>query len=223
LPRTTFPKTPPARRARERGNTMLESALIIVPMLAIFLGIIDVSLVVFIQSTLNSATREGTRFAITYSSSYNGNSCATSEAACIAQVVQYNAVGLPSGLASNYITVNYFVANNLTTPVMSCSNGTCTTNSICGPSFNAGCTNGSLNITISNTTYSANGTATTTNQVVNYVNAPGNVVQVAVNAYPWNWLVPMPGIMAGTGVTMNAQSVDVLGALAPGTSVPPSP
>src|SRR5271156_4429757 len=124
MPRTTLPQTSPARRTRERGNTMLESALILLPLLAILLGIIDVSLVVYIQSTLTSASREGTRFAITYSSSYNGNSCATSQAACIAQVVQYNAVGLPAGLSSSYITVNYFVANNLITPVMSCTNGT---------------------------------------------------------------------------------------------------
>lgn len=211
------------KRAKQRGNAILEGALIFLPMLAFFLGIVDVSLAVFIQSTLTTATREGARFAITYGSSYNGNSCATSQAACIAQVVQYNAVGLPSGLASSYITVNYFVANNLTTPVMSCNSGTCTTNSICGPNNNSACTNGSLNITITNTTYQANGTAVVNNETVNYVNSPGNVVQVSVAGYPWNWLIPLKGYSAGTGISLSAQSVDVLGGLAVGSSIPPNP
>lgn len=199
------------KRAGERGNTMLESALILLPLLAIFLGIIDVSLVVFIQSTLTTSTREGTRFAITYGSSYNGSSCATSQATCIAQVVQNNAIGLPAGLASSYITVNYYTAQNLSTPVMACNSGVCTTNSICGASSNSACTNGTMNVTLSN------------GVVVNYVNQPGNIVEVTVANYPWNWLIPMPGFSAGTGVTLNAGSVDVLGGLAVGSSIPPNP
>lgn len=194
------------RRASERGNAMLESALILLPMLAIFLGIVDVSLGIYIQSTLSAATREGTRYAITYNSS-----CAGSQAACIAQVVQNNAIGLPAGLASSYITVNYYTTNNLSTPVMSCSNGTCTTNNVCGSGNNTACTNGSMNVTLSN------------GNIVNYVNQPDNVVQVVVAGYPWNWLVPMPGFSAGTGITLRATSVDVLGGLAAGTTNPPTP
>src|ERR1700722_15739585 len=74
------------RRARQRGNAILEGALIFLPMLAFFLGIIDVSLAIFIQSTLTTAAREGTRFAITYSPSYNGTSCVASESTCINSV-----------------------------------------------------------------------------------------------------------------------------------------
>src|SRR5260370_32802858 len=85
----------PAGHSGERGNAILEAALIFLPMMAIFLGIVDVSLAVFIQSTLTSATRDGARFAITYRPTYNGNSCSISHAACIAQVVQNNAIGLP--------------------------------------------------------------------------------------------------------------------------------
>jgi len=194
------------RRARERGNTMVESALILLPMLAMFLGIVDVAFGIYIQSTLSEATREGTRYAITYPSS-----CVGSQAACIATVVQNNAIGLPAGLASSYITVNYYTTNNLTTPVYSCSNGSCTTNSICGSGGTSACTNGSMDVTLSN------------GNVVNYVNAPGNVVQVAVAAYPWNWMIPMPGFSAGTGITLKAASVDVLGGLAVGTTNPPTP
>jgi Flp pilus assembly protein TadG len=197
-------RTPsPRRLARQSGNAMLEAALIFLPMMAMFLGIVDVSLAVYIQSTLTSATREGTRWAITFQPSYNGASC-TSQATCIEQVVQNYAVGVPGGLASSYITVNYYTANDLTNPVEACTNGTCST-AVCTV---ATCT---LPQTLSNGT------------VVNYANQPGNIVQVVVASYPWNWLMPMPGFTAGTSVTLGANSLDVLGALAVGTSVPPSP
>ena len=71
----------PTRRASEGGNTMVEAALVFIPMMIFLLGIVDVSLSVYIQSTLTTAAREGTRFAITYSASYNGN-CSTRKAGC---------------------------------------------------------------------------------------------------------------------------------------------
>ena len=194
------------RRAKQRGNAILEGALIFLPMLAMFLGIVDVSFAIYIQSTLSSAVRAGSRYAITFNSS-----CTGSQAACVAQVVQNSAVGLPAGLASSYITVNYYTTNNLSTPVMSCSNGTCTTNSVCGPSNNSACTNGSMDVTLSN------------GLIVNYANQPGNPVQVSVTGYPWNWMVPMPGFSAGTGITLQASSLDVLGGLAVGVTTPPTP
>jgi Flp pilus assembly protein TadG len=192
------------RHARQSGNAILEGALILLPMLALFLGIIDISFAVFIQSTLTSAAREGTRFAITYGSSFNGNSCATSQAACDAAVVQFNAVGLPHGLASSYITVNYYTTNDLSHPVEACSNGSCST-AVCTVST---CT---LPQTLSNGT------------VVNYANQPGNVVQIVIAGFPWNWMAPMKGYYAGSGLTLGASSVDVLGGLAVGVSVPPNP
>ena len=197
-------RPPSARRAaRQNGNAMLEAALIFLPMMAMFLGIVDVSLAVYIQSTLTSAAREGTRWAITFQPSYNGTTC-TSQATCITQVVQNYAVGVPGGLASSYITVNYYTANDLTNPVEACNSGSCST-SVCTVST---CT---LPQTLTN------------NTIVNYANQPGNVVEVVVANYPWNWLMPLPGFTAGNSVTLGADSIDVLGALAVGTSQPPSP
>jgi Flp pilus assembly protein TadG len=187
------------RVKRQSGNAMLEAALIFLPMIAIFLGIIDVSLAVYVQSTLTAAAREGARFAITFQSSDPyGDSCATSQATCIATVVQNYAVGLPGGLPSADITVNYYTANDLTNPVEICNSGTCTQSGV-------------LPQTLSN------------GKVVTYANQPGNVVEVVVANYPWNWLIPMPGFTAGKGITLGAASMDVLGALAVGTSVPPNP
>jgi Flp pilus assembly protein TadG len=182
----------------ERGSAMLEAALILLPMMALMFGLVDISLAVFIQSTLTSATREGARFATTFQNSYNGNSCVSSQATCIAQVVQYNAFGFLSGANANYITVNYYTANSLSTPVESCNAGTCTLS-------------GTLPQTLSN------------GVVVKFVNQPGNIVQVVVAGFPWNWLVPLRGFSAGTSITLGAASTDVLGALAVGATTPPNP
>jgi Flp pilus assembly protein TadG len=199
--KTLTPRNGVVRRARQRGNAILEGALIFLPMLAFFFGIIDVSLGIFVQSTLTTATREGTRFAVTYSSTYNGTSCVASQSTCIDAVVQNNAVGLPYGLNTSYITVNYYTANDLANPVMACNSGTCST-SVC---------------TVSTCQLPQTLTSGT---IVTYANEPGNIVEVVIAGYPWNWLVPIPGFSAGTGVTLGARSVDVLGGLAVGTTAP---
>jgi Flp pilus assembly protein TadG len=191
----------PTRRRGERGNAMVETALVFIPMLAMFFGIVDVSMVVFLQNTLMHATREGTRFGITFSSSYNGNSCATSEAACITSVVQTNAFGFLAGTKANLITVNYYTANDLTNPIETCNAGTCTQN-------------GTLPQTLSNGT------------VVNYVNQPGNIVEVVVANYPWTWIFPVSATgfaLTSNSVNLGASSMNVLGGLAVGTTVPPNP
>jgi Flp pilus assembly protein TadG len=180
---------------------MVETALVFIPMLAMFFGIVDVSMVVFLQNTLMNATREGTRFAITFSPTYNGTSCATSEAACITSAVQTNAFGFLAGTKSNLITVNYYTANDLTTPIETCNAGTCTQN-------------GTLPQTLSNGT------------VVNYVNQPGNIVEVVVANYPWNWIFPVSATgfaLTSNSVNLGASSMNVLGGLAVGTTVPPNP
>jgi Flp pilus assembly protein TadG len=197
-PTTKGKRSTATTRKGQRGNAILEAALIFLPMMALMFGLVDISLAVFIQSTLTSATREGARFAITYSSSYGGAPCATSQATCTEQVVQNNAFGFLSGANANYITVNYYTANDLTNPVETCNAGTCLLT-------------GTLPQTLSN------------GRVVTYANQPGNIVEVLVAGYPWNWLVPLRGFSAGTGLTLSAASADVLGGLALGTTVPPNP
>jgi Flp pilus assembly protein TadG len=180
---------------------MVEAALTLIPMLAMFIGMIDVSMVVFVQSTLNNATREGARFATTFSSTYQSSSCSTSQASCTTKVAQTNAFGFLSGSTSSLINVNYYTANDLTNPVMVCNSGTCTLK-------------GTLPQTLSN------------GKVVNYANQPGNVVEVTVVNYPWNWLLPISATgyqLKAPSVNLAASSIDVLGGLAPGVIVPPTP
>ena len=179
---------------------MVEMALIFLPMLVMFFGILDVSMVVFLQNTLMHATREGARFAMTYSPSYNSNSCAGSQAGCIQQVVQDNGFGFLSGTNASHITVNYYTANDLTNPVMVCTT-TCALT-------------GHLPQTLSNGT------------VVSYANQPGNVVEVVVSNYPWNWLFPVSATtysLTSTSLNLGASAVDILGGLPVGTTSPPAP
>ncbi len=118
-------------------------------------------------------------------------------------VVQNNAIGVP-GLTSSYIYVKYYTANDLDNPVMQCNAGSCST-AVCTV---ADCV---LPQTLSS------------GVVVTYPNQPGNVVEVDVTNFPWNWLVPLPNFQAGKSINLNASAVDVLGALAVGIVAPPAP
>jgi Flp pilus assembly protein TadG len=205
------------RRRKQRGNTILDSALCFLPMMAMFFGIIDVCYAVSIQSLFSQAVRAGSRFAITFSANYNGNSCA-SQAACIAQVVQDNAVGFLAGTKANAVVVNYYISNNLTTPIMTCNAGTCT------PAASP----------VLPYTYTVATTTGTTSVTISYANQPGNIVEVSIPSYPLLWMVPITGFSAGSqvtdmsgnrglGLTLSASAADVLGGLQQGTSIPPSP
>jgi Flp pilus assembly protein TadG len=195
------------RRKTQSGDSLLELALVFIPMIALFFGIIDFSLVIFLQSTFESAAREGTRFAITYQSSYGGTDCTRGESVCIAQVVQDNAVGFLSGTKAQYINVNYYTANDLNTPVTTCNQGTCVNNTALPQTLSSGV-------------------------VVNYANQPGNIVEVTVASYPYLWLVPiyvtsqtayMKNATPSSSLSLNASATDVLGGLAVGSTLPPSP
>jgi Flp pilus assembly protein TadG len=209
------------RRKRQSGNAMLESALCFLPMMAMFFGVIDVCFALSIQSLFAEATRAGARWAITYSSTYDGASC-SSQATCIAQVVQDNAVGFLAGTKLNYVYVNYYIPNNLSTPIMTCNAGTCT--AAASPT---------LPYTYTASTVSGDTTGTTS-VTITYANQPGNIVEVSIPAYPLLWMVPLKGYSAGStvtdssgntglGLTISTFADDVLGGLAAGTIIPPNP
>src|SRR5580692_7242443 len=204
------------RRKKQRGNTILESALCFLPMMAMFFGIIDVCYAVSIQSLLAQAVRAASQWAITYQSTYDSATC-SSQAVCTAQVAVDNAVGFLSA-GSSYIVVNYYIPPNLNTPVMSCTAGTCTASTVVTLPY----------------TYTVTTGSSTTSVTINYPNQPGNIVEVTIPSFPLLWMVPMTGFSAGSQVTnsagktglglrLSADAMDVLGGLAQGTSIPPSP
>jgi Flp pilus assembly protein TadG len=193
------------RRRKQRGNTILESAMVFLPMMAMFFGVIDVCFAVSIQSLFSQAVRAGSRWAITYTTTYNGNTCA-SQATCIASVVQDNAVGFLAGTKSNYVVVNYYISNNLNTPIMTCSAGTCT--AAASPT---------LPYTYTANTASGNSTGTTSVTITGY----GGFGTTGYSA--GSTQTDTYSGKTGLGLSLSAYASDVLGGLTVGTTIPPSP
>jgi Flp pilus assembly protein TadG len=53
------------RRNRESGSQVVEASLVIIPMFLLTFMMLDVSMVIFVRTTLQEAVREGDRYAIT--------------------------------------------------------------------------------------------------------------------------------------------------------------
>lgn len=90
-------ETPPDFRRRgakagRAGNAFVEAAFVLVPLLALIFAIVDFGLAIFVRTTLQHATREGVRYAVTYQTlSGMGHD------ASIKTVVQRAALGLLNG------------------------------------------------------------------------------------------------------------------------------
>ncbi len=92
------------RNRRRRGAEILEAALVAVPLFGLTFLALDVSMVVFLRSTLQHAVREGVRFGVTGYTS--GPSVCQDDA--IKAVVKANAIGfLNSTSAASTIHVHY--------------------------------------------------------------------------------------------------------------------
>jgi Flp pilus assembly protein TadG len=53
------------RRSRESGSQVVEASLVFIPMLLMTFLMLDLSMVIFLRTTMQEAVREGTRYAIT--------------------------------------------------------------------------------------------------------------------------------------------------------------
>jgi Flp pilus assembly protein TadG len=109
------------RGKRQRGNAIIEGALVILPLMAIGFAMLDFPLAIFIQNTLRSAVREGVRFAITQQTGASGQDAA------IKTVVENNSMGflndsdITSGVSS--FAINYYSTNALGALVAANGNG----------------------------------------------------------------------------------------------------
>jgi Flp pilus assembly protein TadG len=189
--------SPLGRHRRQRGHMAAEMALGFLPLFAFFVGILDFSFSIFVQSSFQNATRDAVRFGITYNLTYNGTPYTTQTLAMEA-VAQANAFGfLDSTLklsdgtyANTKMQVNYYFPDNLSSPA-----------------------------TASQLPYT---TSTTPSYIINNLNQTGNVVEMRVNSYPWNWMVPLPNFMPGKSINVSASSLDVLEGLPVGTFTYPA-
>ena len=183
--------TPGQSRRRKRsqgGNAFIEMSLGFLPFFALIFGILDFSLAIFINNTLQDAVREGVRYAITYNTTYQGTSYASQTLAVRAVVKSFGMGFLTTSNVAAYVKVNYYLPNNLGTPATS-----------------------------SNVPTTVNGV------YIQYLNQTGNVVEVQIQNFPWNWMVPLGGYMPGTGLTMSSSASDVLQGYPVGSFSPPSP
>jgi Flp pilus assembly protein TadG len=96
-----------SRRARQGGNTLVELALVLMPLLGLSLSIVELSLPIFKKSTFVNAVREGCRYGITFQTTYNGTVYA-SQTAAIKAVVEANSMGFLNASNANLINVKYY-------------------------------------------------------------------------------------------------------------------
>jgi Flp pilus assembly protein TadG len=178
----------PVGKTRQRGHVAAEMALGLLPLFALFIGIVEFSFSMFIQSTFQNATRAAVRAGITYNMTYNGTAY-SDQTSLMDAVAQANTFGFLSSTltladsttADTKIQVNYYFPDNLSSPA-SCSQLPHTTTT--SPAY-----------------------------VITALNQTGNVVEVRVNGYPWNWMVPLPNFMPGRSISLSASSLDVMEAL----------
>jgi hypothetical protein len=169
---------------------MIEFALCAMPLFALFFGLADVSLAVFLKNMLQSAVRDGVRFGVTYGMNYSGTNCGT-QSQCAKLATKANAMGFLDGANDALIKVRYYSPDNLTVPL---------TAGDVGPGKKL-----------------ANG------QDLLYMNQPGNLIEVAVEDFPWSWMVPLPKQLVGNSLKMSQYASDVLQGLPVGQMAPPSP
>ncbi len=87
----------------EEGSEIVEFGLVIIPLLAFIFLILDIAWVLFAQSTLQHAAREGVRFAVT-SQTLSG----MGQDASIKAVVEQNSFGFVTGATASNIAINYY-------------------------------------------------------------------------------------------------------------------
>ena len=101
---------PPQRRLARgrRGSALIEAALSLLPLLAFFFGIVDVSFAVFVKNTLLFAVRQGVRYAVT-----SQTMAGLGQDASIKSTVKTYSAGLVDALSpnkdgTNQITITYY-------------------------------------------------------------------------------------------------------------------
>jgi hypothetical protein len=97
------------KRAGRRGDTLLEMALVLVPLMALIFGITDFGFAIFLRNAFQHSVREGVRYAVTYRTVPG-----MGHDASIKSVVQTNAVGMlagPSG--ASQIRIRYYLPDTL--------------------------------------------------------------------------------------------------------------
>lgn len=98
-----------SRPTRQRGSAMVEGALALPPLLMLLFATIDFSIAILVKNTVQSAVREGVRYAVT-GQTMGG----LGQDESIRTVVEQNSLGfLNSSNADSLIAINYYNPNTL--------------------------------------------------------------------------------------------------------------
>jgi Flp pilus assembly protein TadG len=98
-----------SRRARQRGNAMLEGALALPPLLMLLFATIDFSIAILVKNTVQSAVREGVRYAVT-----GQTAGGLGQDESIRTIVENNSLGfLNSSNGDSLISITYYNPNTL--------------------------------------------------------------------------------------------------------------
>ena len=154
------------RRKSQGGNAILELGLVLLPLMALTMAIVDFSVPIFLRSLFNHAAREGARYGITYRTE-----AGVTHSESIKAVVQRNAAGFLNGTAGlDRIAVKFYSPDTFA--------------EVLGPNANAG----------------------------------GNIVEVSVSNYRWDWIAPI--WRPAGGLNLSARSADRLETLPRGVARP---
>jgi Flp pilus assembly protein TadG len=104
----------------QAGSAMLEAALVLLPMMAIFFAMIDFPFAVFIQNTLREAVREGVRFGITQQTGSSGQDAAIESVVINNSLGFLNAADIAAGKST--FTLTYYNGATLSTVTSTGSN-----------------------------------------------------------------------------------------------------
>ncbi|MCX6623575.1 MAG: pilus assembly protein [Acidobacteria bacterium] len=101
---------------RQRGNSVVEMALVILPTFALVLGTIDYGMALFLKSTFQNAVREGVRYAVTYQT--QGGNCQDNSIRLVVQTYALGFLGNTTTPNTTGISVKYFNPANLSAEVL---------------------------------------------------------------------------------------------------------
>src|SRR5580692_3739235 len=100
------------KRRRQKGQAAIETVLVIVPLFAVLLGILDFSVAIFAMDTMEYAARQGVRFAVLQQAGGTGH-----QDDAIRQAVRNNSLGFLSNTTTvpdSMLTINYYSLNTTT-------------------------------------------------------------------------------------------------------------
>ncbi len=101
------------RNRRQRGSSLIEFTLVLLPLMAMLLITIDLGWLLFAWASIQEAVREGVRFAVTGQT----GTFACQDAAIQSIVEQYSFGFVNSGNVNSIVSIQYFSPANLSTPL----------------------------------------------------------------------------------------------------------